>query len=329
MQIDIDKKIFRIQLVALIVGMLLLVAKFGAYLFTHSNTILTDALESIINVTAGAFALYSLYLSAKPRDTEHPYGHGKVEYLAAGVEGTLIILAGGGIIIKSVLSFIQPAEIHHLDYGLAIVAISGAVNFGLGYWLEQTGKKHNSLVLEADGTHLKSDAYTSVGIIVGLGLILITGKLWLDSLVAGIMGIVIMITGIRLVRKSVAGIMDEADEEHLARIVNWLETHRKPEWIDVHNLRIIAYGNKLHIDCHVTIPWYYTLSDTHKILEDIAGVINDNYGAQVEFFIHPDPCIPQSCKHCLLADCNVRKQAFEKKLVWDVNNVRSNRKHGL
>ena len=130
-------------------------------------------------------------------------------------------------------------------------------------------------------------------------------------------------------RKSVAGIMDEADEIIIKEIIGHLSAHRKAEWMDIHNLRIIQYGNKLHIDCHATLPWYFTLEQAHNEIDEIAALINEKHAAQVEFFIHGDPCIKESCKICLLTNCPVRQQAFERKIDWNLENVVRNKKHGL
>lgn len=317
------------QLFVLVAGALLLGAKFIAYLLTHSITILTDALESIINVVAGAFALYSLYLSSKPRDEDHPYGHGKVEFISAGFEGTLIVVAGALIIIKSIFAFFEPRTLEHLDIGLGIVIISGVVNFGLGIWMVKIAEKENSLVLKADGEHLKSDAYSSFGILFGLGLIMLTGKQYIDNIVAIIFGLLIIYTGIKLVRKSLRGIMDEADLSTIQTIVDVLNKHRKTTWIDVHNLRIIQYGSRLHIDCHVTLPWYFTLEEAHEEMEEIARIINEQNNEQVEFFIHGDPCLEESCKICSIADCPVRKHAFEHTIEWNLDNIMRNARHRI
>ncbi|HLP18823.1 MAG TPA: cation diffusion facilitator family transporter [Chitinophagales bacterium] len=324
-----SKEVLRIQLFVVVAGALLLVAKFTAYFLTHSNTILTDALESIINVIAGFFALYSLYLSSKPKDYDHPYGHGKVEFISAGFEGILIAIAGVSIIVKSAISFFHPQQLEHLDIGLAIVLGSGLINYLLAVLLTRAGEKHQSLTLKADGEHLKSDAYSSLGVLVGIGLILLTKWAFLDSIVAIIFGFLIIYTGVKLVRKSIAGIMDETDEGIVLAVIEYLSSHRKPEWIDVHNLRVIQYGNKLHVDCHVTLPWYYTLEEAHKEIEEMALLVNDKRGNQVEFFIHEDPCVPTSCKICTLADCPVRQEAFKYKIDWNLENVVRNKKHGL
>ncbi|HLP50805.1 MAG TPA: cation diffusion facilitator family transporter [Chitinophagales bacterium] len=324
-----SKEVLRIQLFVVVAGALLLVAKFTAYFLTHSNTILTDALESIINVIAGFFALYSLYLSSKPKDYDHPYGHGKVEFISAGFEGILIAIAGVSIIVKSAISFFHPQQLEHLDIGLGIVLGSGLINYLLAVLLTRAGEKHQSLTLKADGEHLKSDAYSSLGVLVGIGLILLTKWAFLDSIVAIIFGVLIIYTGVKLVRKSVAGIMDETDEAIVQSIIKHLSEHRKSQWIDVHNLRVIQYGNKLHVDCHATVPWYYTLEEAHNELEEIAALVNDKSNSQVEFFIHGDPCISASCKICTLSECPVRRQPFQLKMEWNLENVVRNKKHGL
>ena len=324
-----DKKTFKLQLIVVGMGVLVLAAKFGAYFYTHSNTILTDALESIINVVAGSFALFSLYLSSKPKDEDHPYGHGKIEFLSAGFEGVLIAIAGVVIIIKSIIWLFNPVAIEHLDIGIVIILASGIVNYVLGLLLVDAGKRKNSLTLKADGEHLKSDAYSSLGVLIGLGLILLTKYYLIDSIVAIIFGFVIIYTGIKLIRKSVAGIMDEADTGIITSIIQHLNQHRKDTWVDIHNLRVIQYGNKLHIDCHVTLPWYFTLEAAHNEIEEIAIIINDKHASQLEFFIHGDPCVPESCSVCMITHCPVRQHLFDTKVEWTLENVIQNKKHGL
>lgn len=322
-----DKNVFRIQLFAVVVGVVLLVAKFVAYYVTHSNTVLTDALESIINVLAGFFALYSLYLSSKPKDFDHPYGHGKVEFISAGFEGILIVLAGVLIIIKSAFSFFAPPQLEHLNLGMGIIIATGVINYALGFMLVYVGKANHSMTLKGDGEHLKSDAYSSFGIFIGLILISLTNKVMLDSIVAMVFGCIIIYMGVRLARKSVAGIMDEADDTVIQSIVDNISQQRKPAWIDVHNLRVIQFGNRLHVDCHVTLPWYYTLLEAHDEIEKIAAIINEQHGHRVEFFIHGDPCVPASCPICMVEDCKVRQHPFKHKVKWTTNAVRQNHKH--
>ena len=322
-----EHTIIRIQQWAVAIGVFILLIKFAAYYFTHSNTILTDALEAIVNIIAGAFALYSLYISAKPRDADHPYGHGKVEFLAAGFEGILIIVAAILIVWKAVLGFWHYEPLHDLAYGAALIAVSGVANFVLGIYLERKAKEYKAIILEADGKHLQSDGYISLGILAGVAVIWLTGIQELDNVFAIVAGCFISYTGYRLIRKSLVGIMDETDIDIINPIIAQLNTQRHYDWIDIHNLRVIQYGSTLHIDCHITLPWYYTLEQTHEQIDAVAKIINDFYAYPVEVFIHPDPCIPQCCNLCQVANCAVRKQAFQKKVEWELSNVIENRKH--
>jgi cation diffusion facilitator family transporter len=309
------------------ISVLLLVAKFIAYYLTNSVSILTDALESIVNVVAGFIGLYSLYVAAKPRDIDHPYGHGKAEFLSAAIEGTLITSAGAIIIYKAIRSFIEPTPLQKLDYGIYLVAAAAIVNFIVGFITERKGKTSNSLALIASGKHLKSDSYSTFGIIVGLILIYFTGLAWIDPAVAMIFGIMIIYTGYKILRRSIAGIMDEADIELLKKIVDLLNKNKRENWVDLHNLRVIKYGAILHIDCHLTVPWYLNVSEAHAEVDALSSLVRKEFGELVELFVHVDSCEPHSCKICNKQNCNVRKHNFEKRIDWTLENVLQNQKH--
>lgn len=325
-----EKDNIRIQRWVVLVGVLLLLAKFTAYFLTHSNAILTDALESIVNVVAGAFALYSLSLAAIPRDANHPYGHGKVEFISATIEGVLIIVAGGVIVVKSFYTFFHPIVLEKLDIGIALVIFSGIVNYVMGAVIESRGKKKGSLTLVAGGKHLKSDAYSTAGLIVGLAIIYFTGMIWIDNIVGMGFGALIAYTGLKILRESVAGIMDEADFTLLEEVVKVLNANRRENWIDVHNMRIIKYGSLYHIDCHVTVPYYFKVREAHEEIDQMAKLIEEHFENQVEFFIHVDDCLPpDSCLICTKQDCAVRQQHLDKKVVWNLDNVMTNKKHHI
>ncbi len=325
----IDKRAnIRLQAWVLAAGIGIMAIKFLAWRLTHSNTILSDALESIVNVTAGSFALYSLWLAAEPRDKEHPYGHGKVEFISAGFEGGLVILAGGVIIWRAVGALLTQHHLHDLDAGIALAGAAGALNLLMGLTLKRRGRAAHSITMEASGEHLLSDAWSTVAMVCGLVLIHFTGLLWLDQLFAIVFAGYIMFTGARVFRRSVAGIMDEADPDLAQEVIAILETHRKPQWVDVHNFRTIKYGPVLHIDCHVTLPWYHNLERAHQEIADIEKLVNSKCAREVELFIHMDPCIPRSCSICALADCPVRKSIFTKRIPWTLDTALVNRKHG-
>lgn len=311
------------------VSVVLLAVKVIAYYSTHSVSILTDALESIVNVAAGFIGLYSLFIAAKPRDIDHPYGHGKAEFLSAAVEGTLIGSAGAIILYKAIQNLINPVELEKIDYGIILVAMTAVVNFLLGYYCLRVGKKNSSAALAASGKHLQSDTWSTLGIVVGLVLLYLTGEKWIDSVVAIGFGLFIMYTGYRIIRSSVAGIMDEADKNLLSRLVVLLNANRKPNWIDLHNLRVIKYGSVLHMDCHLTVPWYLNVHEAHREIDALAALVRKEFGESVEFFVHSDGCLPFSCRICDKKECSERKHNFEQRIGWTLENILQNQKHQL
>lgn len=315
------------QKLTLVVGIVLLLIKFTAYFLTQSNTILTDALESIVNVVAGAFGLFSLSVAALPKDENHPYGHGKIEFISAAVEGILILVAGILIIGKSSYSLLYPSVIQAIDLGIILTAIAGGINYALGVYVEREGRATDSIVLIASGEHLQSDGYSTLGMIIGLTLLWWTEWIWLDALVAILFGLIIIYTGIQVIRAAMAGIMDEVDGKLVKEIVKVLNHERNKNCIDVHNLRVIKYGTALHIDCHITIPWFFDTRAAHETVEELEELLKANTEKSVECFIHVDPCIPPCCKVCTKQDCPERQFPFQQQLEWTVENITMNQKH--
>jgi len=320
-----DKK--NIILVALIASVVLMAAKFVAYFITQSNFVLTDAAESIVNVIASSFAFYSIYLTSQPRDINHPYGHGKVEFFSVFIEGTLISVAGMGIVFKSTYSLFYPNEIHQLLLGAAIIGVTGAINGFLGYFMIAKGKGLRSITLEADGKHLLADMITSAGLVVGLTLIYFTKLVWLDSSLSILVGFYITYSGYKLIRRSVGGLMDETDFDVVKNVIDILNTQRKPEWIDIHNLRAQKYGAELHIDCHLTLPNYFDLNRVHQEVQMVDDLINHEAHITTEFFIHTDPCIPECCHYCSMPNCPIRSEAKRIDIPWTMENLTRNKKH--
>lgn len=312
-----------------LVSVALLVVKFIAYYSTHSVSILTDALESIVNVLAGFIGLYSLYVAAKPRDMDHPYGHGKAEFISAAIEGTMIGSAGAIILYKAIQHLIHPVALHKIDFGILLVAITAIINFAVGYFCLRTGKKNDSAALIASGKHLQTDTWSTAGIIAGLGLLYFTGYTWIDSAVAGLFGCFIIFTGYRIVRSSLAGIMDEADVKLLGRMVELLNANRRENWVDLHNLRVIKYGSVLHLDCHLTVPWFLNVHEAHMDIDALAALIKKEFGESLELFVHSDGCLPFSCRICNKANCVERKNNFEQKITWTLENISRDKKHEL
>lgn len=319
----------RLQKILTAVTVVLFVVKIMAWYYTNSVAILTDALEYTINVISGFIGLYSLYLSSKPRDYNHPYGHGKAEFLSAAVEGTLMLVSGLIIIYEAMNNLRNPHAIDKLDFGILLVAATAGINYFTGFLAVKTGKRNNSLALIATGKHMQSDTYATIGIIVGLGIIYFTHMLWVDSIVSLVFALIIMISGYKIMRTSIAGIMDEADDKLLAQVVETINSARHTNWMDMHNMRIIKYGSILHLDCHLTVPWYLTVNEAHKEMDTVETIVKKGFGESVELFIHTDGCMDFSCAICTKTDCNVRKEAFREKIHWTVANISTNQKHRL
>ncbi len=325
-QVEFKKKILIMRRV-LFVGSLLTIFKFIAWYLTKSNAVLTDALESIINIIAASFGLFSLIYASRPKDENHPYGHGKMEFFAVGFEGALICFAGIGMLYKAILSFSDPVLIKSLDIGLSITAFTAIVNYIMGRYMVKMGNKMHSTTLIADGQHLISDTISSVVLLVGLALMLITGEKLIDGILTIALGLYILFVGYRLLRNSMAGLMDETDFDKIIEIVNVLNEERKPKWIDVHNLRIVKYGASLHVDLHLTLPWYDDLKTSHDEVKSLETVVNKHFQNRVEFFIHTDPCLPLACEICTLSECQVRVNPFKRKLTWDLPLLMKNKPH--
>jgi len=318
---------FRVQKWITLLSVVLFAAKLIAFYLTHSLAILSDALESIVNVLAGFIGLYSLYIVTKPRDEDHPYGHGKAEFVSAAAEGGLIVAAGILIVYETISNIIHHNPVEKLDSGLIMVGATAVINYLAGYVCLQTGKKNKSLALQASGSHLQVDTYSTLAIIAGLVIIKITKLYWIDSVIAFGMSVLIMYNGYKILRQSLSGIMDEADLELLKKLVALLNNNRRKNWIDIHNLRVIKYGSLLHIDCHVTLPWYLNLKESHLELDELGDLIKKEFGDAMEMFVHTDGCEPTGCPVCIKADCPVRQHTFEKQVTWTLKNVITNQRH--
>jgi cation diffusion facilitator family transporter len=321
-----NKQKFIFQRNVAIVGIILFVGKLVAWHLTNSDAVFSDAMESIVNIISAFMGLYSLYLAAQPKDENHPYGHGKVEFVTSGIEGSLIIFAGIIIIVEAIDSLLHTNALKKLDYGIFIVLATAIVNYLMGYISIQKGKKENSIVLISSGKHLQSDTITTIGVVLSLILVYFTQIFWIDAAVALLFGSYIIFVGYKIVRKSLSGIMDEADPDLLSAVVEVLERDRKKEWIDIHNMKIQQYGSGLHIDAHITLPWYNNLRDSHQEMENIIKTLIAETERHVEFNFHMDDCKPHSCEICEL-ECLHRQHSFKKKIEWTAESVSQVSKH--
>lgn len=317
----------QVQKILVAVSVILFLVKLWAWWLTASVAILTDTLESIVNVVAGFIGLYSIILSSKPRDRDHPYGHGKVEFISSAIEGVLILLAGLLIIVEASNKLVHGNPLRKLDSGLILLGITALVNFAMGQFCVIRGKREHSPILVASGAHLKSDTYSTFGILLGIGLIILTDMQWIDIAVAFLVAIIIIFTSYRIIRRSVSGMMDESDTSVIAEILMVLKRHKLDAWIDVHNMRVIDYAGFYHVDCHLTVPYYIPVNEAHELMEIMNNKVKEHFRDRVEFFVHIDGCLFSQCSICSVPECPVRKAQFEEHLEWTVENLVINRRH--
>ena len=308
-------------LISLLVGFGMLAMKGTAFLLTHSAAIFSDALESILHIAATSMAFYSVILSARPADDSHPYGHGKIEFFSAGTEGGLIVMAALGIVYEAVRGMIVGRTLTKLDLGIFLTLTASVVNLVLGWFLIRRGKATDSLTLVADGKHVLTDSYTSFGVVVGLGLVELTGFELLDPIVAMAVAANILFSGYRLVRLSVSGLMDESDIKTLKRIGEIVKNARTPEWIELHHLRVIRSGRMHNLDFHLTIPFYWSVQRAHDFQQDVTRTISTGLSDQAQVLIHLDPCNASFCRICKVHPCEERKSPQIDELEWTVSKM--------
>lgn len=324
---------FRFQILIVGVGTFLMIIKFVAYFMTNSVAILTDAMESIVNVVAGIVGLYALYMSPKPPDRDHPYGHGRVEVVSATFEGLMILGAGMIIIFSALEALFNPRPLQQLDYGLIIIFVAAMVNLVMGRAAIKIGKKNRSQALEASGKHLCTDTFDSMGIIAGL-LVVFVGMhygfdfLWLDSVMAMLFGAFIMTTGARVLKGCVDTVMERADEETVNKIVECLCEHRHDDWVDIHALRVRKFGTKYMVDLHATFPRDMTVGRIEDESKELEDVLIEKFGDFIELTVKAEPCRDYSCGLCN-RNCKMRRSNFVSLIEWNEENIVCKKQHSL
>jgi cation diffusion facilitator family transporter len=304
----------RIRLVAvgisLGLGICLLGVKLWAYKLTASTAVLSDALESIVNVVAAVFAFGGVLFAGRPADRSHPYGHGKIEFFTAAFEGGLISFAAVLILYEAARGFLHGEEPRQLDLGLVLILGSGLVNALLGWFLMRTGRRYRSLTLLADGKHVLADFWTSFGVVAGLLLMRLTGMRWCDPAVAAVVGLNLAWTGGKLVRHAAGGLLDEEDPELLKRLVEAGERVGHAGIIRLSNLRAIRAGRFHHVDAHLTVPEFWDVERAHEAAVSFERRVMDDSRIIGEIVFHTCPCRQLFCSQCDLPDCPVRRAPF-------------------
>lgn len=273
---------------SIVAACLIICLKAYAYWITGSVSLLSDALESLVNLVAGCVALFALTVAARPADADHPYGHEKAEYFSSGLEGGMILLAALAIFVAAVERLLHPQALQQVGLGLAVSLIATVINFGVARVLLTAGRRHDSIALEADARHLMTDVWTSVGVVVGVGAAGITGLLWVDPAVAILVTVHIVWTGIALVRRSALGLMDRALPDDEQAVLRELLDGYRADGADYHALRTRRAGSRRFVDVHVLVPGAWTVQQGHDLLERIEAQIRDRL-RNATVFTHLEP----------------------------------------
>jgi cation diffusion facilitator family transporter len=271
---------------SLVIGFGMLGMKVLAFAITGSVAILSDAAESIVHVVAVSFAAYSLWLSLKPPDRSHHYGHDKITFFSAGFEGAMIILAAIYIIYASIHKWLHGLQLENLGKGTLLTLGAALINAALGGYLVWVGKKQRSLILEANGKHVLTDSWTSFGVVTGLGLALLTGYMVLDPILAILVALNILWTGGKLMRQSVGGLMDEGDPTVEIRVRQVLSEMTAPAGVEFHGLRHRHTGNTIWVEFHLLFPQGITLGAAHTLATQVEERIQKEMGTRTEVISH-------------------------------------------
>lgn len=316
-----DKARNKAAWISLLASIFVFAMKFGAYSITDSTAVLSDALESTVNVLAAIVTLVVIRIASKPADEDHPYGHGKLEYFSAAFEGGLIFFAALMIIREAVMSLISGGEPRQLEIGVLVIGLAAIFNLLLGIYLKRIGKKQQSEALRASGAHVISDVWTTVGVILGLSLLLVTGLTWIDPVIAILVGVNLAYEGYKIVRKSGGSLVDEVDTEVLTDLCQALEKNRGPGVIDIHQLRTIRSGRFHHVDAHLVIPEYWNIFHAHAVCEEFESHVVQDYAFDGEMAFHLDPCKRAYCRLCKMEGCPIRRHDFEKQNPFTVESL--------
>nr|WP_320132258.1 cation diffusion facilitator family transporter [uncultured Holophaga sp.] len=296
----------RLALFSIFAGLIILVLKYIAYSISGSTALLSDAIESVVNVVAAVFALGAVLFADHPADREHPYGHGKIEHFSAAFEGGLISLAAVIIAWEAIQGFLRGGQVQNLSQGLALNVFAGFLNGVVGLILIRMGRRQNSRALEADGHHILSDFWTTLGLAVGLLLVKFTGYHWLDPLLALGVSALLAFTGYRLVSSSSQALLDAEDPELLDRLLGILNHDRPVDLIAIHDLKTLRSGRQVHVDLHLVVPEFYTVEVGHDLVVKVQDRLLQEAALDGEINTHLDPCQRQWCSMCAVEPCPIR-----------------------
>ncbi|WLT30240.1 cation diffusion facilitator family transporter [Geothrix sp. PMB-07] len=301
-----QKARIRLALLSIAAGAGLLGLKYLSFVLSGSVALKSDAIESIVNVVAAVFALGAVIFAGRPADKEHPYGHGKIEHFSAAFEGGLISLAAVFIILEGARGLIYGVELKDLGKGLAVNLFAGSLNGLLGWYMLKQGRKTRSRALEADGHHILSDFWTTMGIALGLLAVKLTGIHWLDPLMALAVGLLLARTGFRLVKESSQALLDMEDPDVLHKVLTAMNGVRTWDILAVHEMRTFRSGRYTHVDVHIVVPEFYPVRQAHDLCEGFGEKALEAAAIEGEVHTHVDPCGRLYCSRCPAEPCSIR-----------------------
>lgn len=314
-------------LISFIVSIAVLSLKIRAYQQTHSAGILSDALETTVNVLTAIVALFVIRYAMVPADKEHPYGHGKLEYFSAAFEGGIIFFAALAIIFESGKSLFHQHHVSNISEGLIYIIVATLINFFVGIYLLKVGRDNQSETLKASAAHLLSDVKTTVGVIIGLAIYKITQMAWIDSVIGILVGLWLLYESFQIIKRNFGGLLDELDIESAKELCLKMSKHLEPAIINIHNLRIIRSGHFHHVDAHIVVPEYYDIKRVHEIINRFEKNVVKDYSFDGGFIFHTDPCFAKYCSVCQVENCSIRKGPFVKTALLDYRHVISGPQH--
>lgn len=288
---DTHRAVRRAAALSVWIALVVMAIKIYATMVTHSAAAASDAIESVVHLGALAFMVYAIRLAQAPADEGHPFGHGKVEFFSVAVESGFVLLAGVVVLAWSADALWNHQGLVHLElgFGLMLMLSVSVINTLLGAWLIHNGKKIRSVIIEADGHHILSDALTSWAVFIGLGLVLLTGWQWIDAVLAACVGVHLLRAGWKLLRKALAHLMDAADPEILQKVIEAINSIREKNWYDIHALRVHSVGAQLHVDFHLVVPAEWTIAEAHHISHDVEDHILKTLNIDGSVIVHMDP----------------------------------------
>lgn len=317
----VSKDILSTAKLSLAVSVFVLGLKLWAYFLTHSAVILSDAIESVVNVLSAIVAVFVIYYSQQPADRDHPYGYGKLEYFSSAFEGGMIFFASLMIVYESVRSFTHGVKIEHIGLGLTFSALATFFNFVMGLYLLRKARLNNSEALKASGIHLLGDCWTTLGAALALGIVAYTGMAWLDPAIAVVFALVLAWSGLKIFKKSTNLLIDGFDREGLENLVVALNVNRREGVIDIHHLRSIKSGNFHHIDAHMVVPEFWDVKKVHELSHEFEQNVVAQYKYSGEFAFHLDPCKQSYCNVCSVQTCTIRREDFIQERKFEVDRV--------